>query len=200
MTKFQLHKQRWEHCTDCPLCEGRQNVVLFRGSVPCDVLFVGEAPGQSEDVIGTPFVGPAGHLLDQIVEQALSQAGHEQDTGAPRPDGGWYSTWEPADLRIGYTNLIACIPLDETGSKVHEPPEQSIKACRTRLEEQIDLCKPKLVVCVGKLAKKYLPPYWEGPTVEIIHPAAILRAEVAQQTLLVRQAVVTLADAFGELE
>lgn len=198
MTKFQLHKQRWGDCTDCPLCEGRQQVVLFRGSVPCDVLFVGEAPGQSEDVIGTPFVGPAGHLLDEIVKSAMPVD----------PDNDGEVPQTKIDLRLGYTNLIACLPLDETGSKVKEPPEESIKKCSDRLLEIVGICRPKLIVSVGKLPEKWLKKIlFNDPesdlsanTVTIVHPAAILRAEVAQQTLLVRQAVVTLADAFGELE
>lgn len=198
MTRFQLHKRRWENCTDCPLCEGRQQVVLFRGSVPCDVLFCGEAPGQSEDVIGTPFVGPAGYLLDEIVKSAMPVD----------PDNDGEVPQTKIDLRLGYTNLIACLPLDETGSKVKEPPEESIKKCSDRLLEIVGICRPKLIVSVGKLPEKWLKKIlFNDPesdlsanTVTIVHPAAILRAEVAQQTLLVRQAVVTLADAFGELE
>lgn len=206
MTKFQRHQVNWKSCTACSLCEGRRNVVLFRGQIPCDVLFIGEAPGASEDVIGSPFTGPAGHLLDDIVSKAMDKAGHEHDTGAQRPDGGWYSEWRPADLRVGYTNLISCIPLDESGSKVKEPPEESIKACEDRLEEILLICKPKLVVCVGKLPEKWLPKLFGSAQhvndnmVTITHPAAILRMEGFQQGLATQQVVVTLRDAFAGLE
>ena len=87
MTPYQRHREKWKGCERCSLYRGRRSVVLCRGKLPCDVLFVGEAPGVSEDVLGRPFVGPAGKLLDEIVERAL--------------DGQY-------DYAI--TNLVACIP------------------------------------------------------------------------------------------
>jgi uracil-DNA glycosylase family 4 len=72
MTRFQLFCQKWGEGCGSTQCAGANRVVLVRGSVPCDVLFIGEAPGQSEDVVGRPFVGPAGKLLDRIIEDALS--------------------------------------------------------------------------------------------------------------------------------
>ena len=196
MTKFQIHQQTWKNCTACSLCQGRRNVVLFRGQIPCDVLFIGEAPGASEDVLGSPFVGPAGHLLDGIISKAMPEEYATDENGD--------DVYSPK-FRVGYTNLIACIPLDESGSKVKEPPEQSIKACETRLGEIIEVCSPKLVVCVGKLPEKWLPklfgfsPNLFDRLVTITHPAALLRMEGFQQGLATQQAVVTLRDAFAGL-
>jgi uracil-DNA glycosylase len=71
-TLWSAHVDDWKDCTRCPLHTVRSNVVLARGSIPCDILFVGEAPGRSEDALGKPFVGPAGILLDEMIEDALS--------------------------------------------------------------------------------------------------------------------------------
>jgi DNA polymerase len=135
------------------------------------VLFIGEAPGASEDVLGQPFVGPAGHLLDYILAQA----------GVTR-------------LHYALTNLVACIPL-EGGSKAAQPSKECILACRPRLQEFYRLCQPKLVVYVGDWAAKH--PLLEGgyKAIRIIHPAAILRMNVAQQGLAIQRTIISLGDA-----
>lgn len=179
---YRDHKARWENCQGCVLCDRRRKVVLGKGTLPCDVLFVGEAPGASEDVIGTPFVGPAGSLLDDLIKRAS--------------DG--------MELRIAFTNLIACIPKDENGDKVGEPEEESIHACTDRLEEFLLLARPKLLVCVGKLPAKWIPKKFGynhfDSIIEVMHPAAILRSEVSVRSLLMQRAMVTLADAFSEIK
>lgn len=198
MTKFQLHQQTWNSCTACSLCNDRRNVVLFRGQLPCDVLFIGEGPSQSDDVLGSPFVGPAGHQLDEIIEQAM-----EESRIGFTPDGDEIDAVAPY-LRFGFTHLTACIPLNEEG-RICEPPEEAIKACSTRLEEILLICKPKLVVCVGKLPEKWLSKlfgsrqYINDNMIAITHPAAIMRMEGFQQGLAIQQIVVTLRDAFADL-
>ena len=178
MTPYQAHRKKWINCTRCPLHSGRSRVVLARGKVPCDVLFLGEAPGLSEDVIGQPFVGPAGHLLDKIIEQAI-------------------------DGRLDYclTNLVACLPRGDDGDKTKEPPEDAIEACAPRLIEFVELCRPKLIVLVGKLARKHIP--WELVEkrlwVEIVHPAAILRMDVSQRGLAVQRCIVTVERTVEEM-
>lgn len=175
-SRFQLHKERWSVCKRCRLHRSRIRTVLFKGQLPCDVLFIGEAPGASEDVIGRPFVGPAGKVLDRMIEQSI-------------PDG----------IRYGVTNLIACIPRDEHGDKVVEPPDWAIRRCRARLQEVFEMARPDLYVLVGKHAAKYV----ELPTgafyVEVIHPAAILRMDVSQQGLAFQRNVITITDAIEEM-
>src|SRR5207244_4450732 len=129
MSAWTDHVARWKDCTACPLCQQRDRIVLARGQVPCDVVFVGEAPGASEDVLGQPFVGPAGRLLDQIIERAL-----------------------PAGARFALTNLVACFPREAKARGENMPEVKEILACRPRLLEFIDLCRPKLVVRVGREA------------------------------------------------
>ena len=183
MTPYQLHKQKWSSCTRCPLHETRKNVVLVRGKLPADVLFVGEAPGTSEDALGKPFVGPAGKLLDRIVEDA----GGMQDR-----------------IRLAFTNVLACIPYDEDGKKVSEPkgwPPEAIRRCSSRLSDMIDMARPNWVVAVGSVAARELEK--DDNRVyrlsQVVHPAAILRANPAQQGLMYQKCVVQLAEIFENL-
>lgn len=155
---------------------------MARGTVPADVLFIGEAPGASEDVIGKPFIGPAGILLDRII----------QETGLD------------IDVTLAFTNLIACIPKGEDGNKIAEPTEEHIHNCETRLREFIIIAKPKAIVFVGKLADKYGDQYLDcyGVKIEtcsIIHPAAILRMDVSKQGLAIQRAVVAIEDMLEDL-
>jgi len=169
-------KAKWENCAGCELCNVRKNIVLARGKIPCDVLFVGEAPGASEDAIGLPFIGPAGKLLDEQIKEALENSGR-------------------TELRIAFTNLVCCIP-KENGTKTGEPNKEHIDACSERLTEFMVLCDPRLIVAVGDLSKKWLG---DKSEVHITHPAAILRAEIVRQALMRQRVVVTLENAFREI-
>lgn len=183
-TPYALLKRDWIDCQRCELCNVRKKVVLARGSIPADILFCGEAPGESEDCIGSPFVGPAGKLLDKQIGEALDNTIGQQ-------------------TRLCFTNLIACIPrLETTGRKKVEPLPEEIEACRPRLDRMIEIAKPKLIVCVGELAEKEAKKQnWEerAKVVKIMHPAAILRADVVRQRLDYQRVVVTLEQAFSEL-
>jgi DNA polymerase len=181
LTPYQKHRKQWINCQRCDLCEVRNKVVLLRGMLPAPILFCGEAPGASEDVIGKPFVGPAGHLLDLIIERGI--------------DGQY-------DYAI--TNLVGCIPLDDGSKKAPEPPKSSIVACAPRLVEVVRLCQPKVIVMVGRLAEKYVPPLFKMPLsdrqfVKMMHPAAILRMDVSQQGLAVQRCVIALSDVVDDL-
>lgn len=189
-TAFQLHKQKWGECTLCPLHETRASVVLVRGDIPCEVLFVGEAPGPSEDALGSPFKGPAGHLLDTIIERAIGALGIDHT------------------ISTAFTNLVACIPIDESaGGKFAEPPKESIKACAPRLDEIGAMCNPSLVVAVGALANKVLTKkredgckWIQGEYVHIVHPAYILRDKSGQSGLAIQNATLALEDALTAAE
>jgi DNA polymerase len=185
MTPWQRHVQRWKDCRLCSLCDKRSRVVLYRGQLPCDVLFVGEAPGRSEDSLGEPFVGPAGLLLDNDLDPpGIIQRAALRESG----------------LRLGFGNLLACIPLDQDGDKVEEPPDDSVKACSERLLELVDLARPKVIVTVGACARDWLDPSYihsikvdrDIPRVHMDHPAYILRAPWAQKNMLVNRSVQVL--------
>ncbi len=169
------HQLAWKDCKRCPLCEDRSNIVLARGSLPCDVLFIGEAPGESENVLGKPFCGPAGHLLDTIIEDSI----------------GEYRA------KLAFTNLIACIPREEDGKKLAQPPKESILACAPRVVDFAKIASPRLIVCVGKLSTEWVRKIGiQGPLIDIVHPAAILRAPIQQKGLMSQRACVILRDGF----
>ena len=184
MTRFELHVKTWKECKQCSLHETRKNVVLCRGQIPCQVLFIGEAPGESEDTLGVPFIGPSGHLLNRIVSESL-----------------------PKDISRAFTNLIGCIPRDHRGSKAKEPDQESIEACKPRLEDLIKIAQPKLIVCVGVFAKDYLNRGYKHTvrydpkikTVEIAHPASILRSSIINQELMMQRCIIRISDAVEEL-
>lgn len=200
MTPYQKHRKRWNKCTKCELCEQRSKVVLTRGKIHptkgSDVVFIGEAPGASEDVIGQPFVGPAGKLLDHVIMKALLLDEYKN---------------RPREVRYCLTNLVACFPKEAKESGNNEPSKECIEACAPRLKEFVRLCKPKLIVYVGKLSAKYGPAIVGipsafarfslllGGTVEIVHPAAILRMDKAQQSLAVHRCILTIADGVDDI-
>ena len=183
VSPWQAHLNRWDNCQRCELATQRSKMCHARGSLPCDVLFIGEAPGESEDALGLPFKGPAGHLLDHIIRQGL-------------PDGVSYAL----------TNLVACFPAEAKKEKINEPPVEAIRACIPRLAEIVAMARPKLIVCVGQLAAKWvrreerLLKADAIRRVDIVHPAAILRANVAQQGLMIQRSIVQLANVLEELD
>ena len=186
MSAWTEHVACWKDCTRCPLSQQRSNIVLARGQVPCDVCIIGEAPGVSEDALGLPFVGPAGHLLDQIIERAL-----------------------PPTVRYALTNLVCCFPAEAKARGDNEPEHGEILACRPRLVEFIKLCRPRLVVLVGALAEQYAhgsdTPEWlpNGSTLKychIVHPAHILaRLPLAQKQMAVQKCIVVIRSAVEDM-
>ncbi len=153
------HLERWNACHRCPLAGNAEHHVFFRGSIPCSVMFVGEAPGTSEDALGTPFIGRSGKLLDKIIGAAL-----------------------PKKRSISYliANTVACIPLDEDG-KIRPPSDEEVQECLPRLVELCDLAKPDAIVFIGKVSqkiqKKLEPKLKNRNTLfhQMYHPAYLLR-------------------------
>ena len=182
--RWLAHHKKWKDCTLCPLGFQRSTIVLARGSVPCDVLLVGEAPGDSEDAIGQPFVGPAGRKLDRIVNNSIGGA------------------VESGVVTVGYTNIVACYPRAAKNAGTNEPEPEEIEACNPRLMEFVRICNPRLVVAVGELAQTWLKDDMMKlgiPTVHIHHPAYIIRKPLAQQGMLDRRCEVTLINAVEEM-
>jgi DNA polymerase len=205
VTRWEEFQRRWKNCTACPLYATRDRIVLARGELPCDVLFIGEAPGRSEDALGKPFIGPAGRLLQEIVRRALEMVGYAETAGK---EPGATGQGRPPVLSCAFTNVVCCIPLDEYGEKTEAPPDEAIRACSVRLLEFVEeVAKPKLLVCVGSVAKDWLDPTWKRgiyyggkvPQLAIVHPASILRSNFAQQGFAVQRCVVQLANAFKQL-
>ena len=184
MTPFQLHVQRWSNCTRCSYHRGRQNVVLARGVLPCTVLIIGEGPGASEDILGQPFKGPAGNLLQNIVDASL---------------GG---------VRWAMTNIVACVP-NEDGIKIGPPDHEQCRACAPRLQELVDMANPRLVVAVGDVAETWLDQgmkhrsatFKRGvKSVVIEHPSHMLRKNEMMKTLAAQRATVQIRTAVEDLD
>jgi len=175
------HERQWAGCQACPLHEDRCNVVLWRGHLPADIVFIGEAPGESEDVIGVPFVGPAGRCLDEIIEEAFAELPASQSRG----------------LRFAMTNAVACKPVDENGishGMTRKPKAAEMKECSPRLNALLKIANPALIVLVGKVAKTATKDL-DGRIAEIVHPASLLRMDEGQYALGFKRAVKTIAAA-----
>lgn len=111
-------------CKKCRLWEMRTHVVIGKGSRNADILFIGEGPGQQEDLQGIPFVGPAGQLLDKM----LASVGLSLE-----------------DVYIA--NVVKCRP---PGNR--DPHDDEKAACLNYLRYQLMLIKPKIIVCLGRIA------------------------------------------------
>jgi DNA polymerase len=115
-------------CTRCGLCEKRHNVVFGVGNRQTDILFVGEGPGEQEDLRGEPFVGAAGLLLDDML-----------------------SIIDIDRTNCYIANIVKCRPPQN-----RDPLEIEQEACIGYLREQIRLLQPKVIVCLGRIAAKAL--------------------------------------------
>jgi uracil-DNA glycosylase family 4 len=148
-----VHVNKWETCQDCKIGEWTERHVFFRGPTlhRPDILFVGEAPGMTEEMVGKPFVGMAGALLDKMIERA-----------------------KITDYLI--TNIISCRPCDIDGGPNRKPTETEAVRCRRRLSEFVEIVQPKRAVLLGKTAMEYFQRSWvKGQILELPHPSYVLR-------------------------
>ena len=122
-------------CKACDLWRTGTQTVFGEGSAGATVMFVGEQPGNDEDLAGRPFVGPAGRVLDQALEEAGIDRTETYVTNAVK-----HFKWEPRGKR-----------------RIHQKPNWSeMTACRPWLEAEIELVKPKIVVALGSTAAQTL--------------------------------------------
>lgn len=149
-------------CRKCKLCETRTNVVFGVGNQNAEVLFIGEGPGENEDLQGEPFVGRAGQLLDKML------AAVDLDRRS----------------NIYIANIVKCRP-----PKNRDPEQEEQEACLDWLRGQVRLIRPKIIVCLGRVAAmKLIKPdikitkehgiFFEKSGVLMmatLHPAALLR-------------------------
>ena len=148
-------------CTKCGLCETRNNVVFGVGPRDADVMFIGEGPGEQEDLKGEPFVGAAGMLLDDML-----------------------SIIDLSRENCYIANIVKCRP-----PRNRDPLETEQDACIGYLRNQVALIQPKIIVCLGRIAAmRIIRPDFRitrehGRWVEkngvwmsaIYHPSALLR-------------------------
>jgi len=122
-------RQAAKGCRRCKLADTRTNVVFGVGNPKARVLFVGEGPGENEDLQGEPFVGRAGILLDKMLLAA----------GFSRRDN------------IYIANMVKCRP-----PKNRDPEKDEVQACMGYLRNQVKLIAPEYIVCLGRVAAQSL--------------------------------------------
>lgn len=156
MPEWKAHQRDFGSASCCDLCKGRSRICLYRGQIPCDFLFVGEGPGEAENLCGLPFKGPTGNLLDELIDTAITDAytNLPADFYPKLQRHPWDAIPRP---RIGFGNLIACIPWNEDKDGVRQPSAKEIKACRPRLVNLVELCRPKHVILLGLVPAKHFP-------------------------------------------
>ena len=160
---FDELKQQCLACQRCGLCETRTHVVFGQGVPDAEVLFVGEGPGQNEDEQGLPFVGRSGQLLDKYL----------------------FAIDLDRTKNCYIANIVKCRPRQN-----RDPQPAESEACMPWLREQFRLLKPKIVVCLGRIAaqrmirkdfsvtKEHGQLYEKGGILFMgtFHPAALLRS------------------------
>ena len=153
-----------EACAGCKLCglaDGRTNLVFGDGNDKAEVMLIGEGPGEQEDLQGLPFVGPAGKLLDTMLELI------DLDRS-----------------KVYIANMVKCRPPHN-----RDPKDEEIASCRPWLEHQIKAVSPKIIVCLGRISACSLidrdfritrehGQWFEKDSIEytaLYHPSALLR-------------------------
>lgn len=168
--EFEELEKECRACTKCELCKTRTNVVFGRGNKNASLMFIGEAPGENEDKTGLPFVGAAGKLLDKYLEAV----------GISTED--YY-----------IANILKCRP-----PKNRDPLPEEQDACIGYLRSQVAEIKPKLIVCLGRIAAmRIIKPDFKitaehgkffkkgNMTIcAVYHPAALLRDPRKKEDML----------------
>ena len=161
MNEWESLRQECLSCRACGLAETRTNVVFGVGTPEAEVLFIGEGPGANEDAQGEPFVGRAGKLLDDM----LAMIGLDRS-------------------RIYITNSVKCRPPQN-----RDPLNTEKEACRGYLRRQVELMRPKIIVCLGRISAAEIikedfkitqehGQFFERGGIQMMalyHPAALLR-------------------------
>ena len=161
-SNFSELKEACSNCRKCGLCETRNNVVVGVGNENADVLFIGEGPGENEDLQGEPFVGRGGKLLDKMLNAV------DLDR----------------NKNIYIANIVKCRP-----PRNRDPKPEEQEMCINWLRNQVKLIDPKIIVCLGRISAQKLIKedlritkehglfFQKGKflMMPMFHPAAILR-------------------------
>jgi uracil-DNA glycosylase len=166
-----------QSCRGCDLYQYATQAVFGEGPRSASIVFIGEQPGDEEDRMGRPFVGPSGRLFDR----ALEEAGIDRSV-------------------VYVTNAVKHFKFEERGKRrIHKKPSASeIKACRPWLEAELAAIQPEIIICLGATAAQSVfgPDYrvtkerglfvkhpWAPRATSTVHPSAILRAPNEQRHL-----------------
>ena len=161
MTELEKLRTECLECRRCQLCETRTNVVFGVGSENAKVMFIGEGPGENEDLQGEPFVGRGGKLLDDMLELI-----------------------DLDRTKVYIANMVKCRP-----PKNRDPLPTEQAACAQWLDAQLRLINPSIIVCLGRIAAmRFIRPDFKitkehgkwfdkdgRKVMALYHPAALLR-------------------------
>lgn len=163
MYTYEELKEFVDHCTRCELCKTRNHPVMGKGNLNSPILFIAEAPGKNEDRDGIPFTGRSGELFDRL----LSEIGMRRE-------------------EIYLTNIVKCHPPNN-----RDPRQEEQESCIPYLKYETLLLRPKMIVCLGRIAAQriirsdYRITREHGTFLErkgvwltgVFHPSAALRDE-----------------------
>ena len=166
-------------CRACSLCETRRQTVFGVGHARAHCMVVGEAPGETEDERGEPFVGESGQLLDRML-RAIGLSRLPADQAEPADQA---TAADPA-RQVYIANALKCRP-----PRNRNPTPQELATCQPYLERQVALVQPRLIIAMGRFAVQSLlgsdqpigklrgqVHQWRGvPLVVTYHPAYLLR-------------------------
>jgi uracil-DNA glycosylase len=181
-------------CRACDLWKAATQTVFGEGAGNAEVMLVGEQPGDREDIEGRPFVGPAGRVLDDALEQA----------GIDRS-------------RVYVTNVVKHFKWRPRGKRrIHQKPNmEEIRACRPWLDGELEAVKPRVLVCLGATAAQALlggefrvsrqrGEFVESPLAErvlaTVHPSSVLRTDESERDAAMAELVHDLHVVAGELK
>jgi DNA polymerase len=179
-------------CRACALCTGRTQTVFGVGSRRADWMIVGEAPGEQEDRLGQPFVGPSGKLLDNMLAaigiSRLADITPDAATDAAVDGAAKSETTPPEKSKrrgVYIANVLKCRP---PGNRNPQPDE--VACCEPYLRRQVALVQPKIILTMGRFAvqsllqtadpigrlRGRLHQYQNRPVIVTYHPAYLLRS------------------------
>lgn len=143
--KLSTLQNKWVDCKLCDLHKERNNVVLWRGNPVAPIMFIGEAPGETEDLEGVPFIGASGKQLDLMIKEC---------------------GLEP-DRHTFISNVLGCRP-----PKNAKPDPKQVRQCRPRIERLIHIVKPKIIILLGGQAALHMAGItilkpWKGKIVKV---------------------------------
>jgi uracil-DNA glycosylase len=209
---YQTHRLIWERCTNCAIGKHclppKGNHVFFRGTVPCDILFIGEAPGPEEDVTGFPFSGRAGNCLNALIDEVRI---HLRTKFLTRMYG-----IKPSSFKFAITNTVACIPnariegledLDDVDiPNLRKPTKEEVENCSHRLLSELDIAAPRGIILLGKIAESVAPTLDGFPfrrlavpePLSVYHPSYLQRKGCKSSTDFARVAI-SIANFIGQV-
>ncbi len=142
-----------KECKKCPLYKLAKNPVPGGGDINCQIMFIGEGPGEKEDELGQPFVGKAGKMLDEMLESI--------------------------DLKRDQVYIANVVKHRPPGNR--DPKPEEVQACWPYLQKQIEIIKPKLIVCLGRHSLgRFLP---SVGSISVVHGRCFVKKNQAYMAL-----------------